>query len=880
METREYNGVTYQRSGPGQPWVRVGGAQGGRIIPKSATTQMKEGADARGAEADAQIKSAQAPYADRVAAAEARAAAAEAALKEQQATAAAMDNANTAPPVTPEVRQARRTLQGDNVLSAIDDARGNIDWSSTGNLLGSNAFGHVPIIGQQNTDLGGSLDTIRANLSFDRLTQMREESKTGGALGSVTENELKLLSSAVASLDQRQSEDKLRKNLARIEEHYRRSMALMAGENPDQPDVAQKYGLNVADAKPPAIGGGQAPSGGGGNNPPAAPMGEPPLGGGDAVLSSEGKAVEDPALAGVNATVAAMFQRGNSAEEVRAYLNSVRPGLGDKAVGVEDAVAWAKKNPGKPIPVDLERIWEPANGVMKAIGDAALWEAPGGFSPGSALIRAGDILSFGTLDNLSANPDMARAVMSGVQERNPGSYLAGQIGGGVLSGIGAEAALGRAGLGTMGRARAGDLLLGTGYGAGSADDPNQSRLAGGAWGGLFGLAGGMAGRGTARATGRAVAGVTDSARRRLADSNVRLTVGQLLGGTTQAVEDRLAGLPLVGDRIRAMRGEGLSDFNRAAFDEALAPIGATTNGVTGEAGIDLARQARSQAYRDALDPVNVSADAPFINDMTAAIAAGRELPDPMRSGLEYTLPTRVGQAFDNQGNLSGRDFQQSIRGLRQDARAVANQPYGYDFGDVTGQAENALEGLLQRQAPDALPAYRSANEANRNIEVLRDAVVRARNGARSNEPGMFMPSQLIDASTANARRFGNTAGTTQQPLYELSRAGQEVLPSRVPDSGTAGRLTIPLLLSSGAGYANADEGQGLEGAGSGAMLGAAATALLAGPYASRTSRAVITRALLADRNPTVRAIGEEIIARDRIAGLLAAPAAVSQLGGP
>lgn len=880
METREYNGVTYQRSGPGQPWVRVGGAQGGRIIPKSATTQMKEGADARGAEADAQIKSAQAPYADRVAAAEARAAAAEAALKEQQAAAAAMDNANTAPPVTPEVRQARRVLQGDNVLSAIDDARGNAGWSSTGNLLGSNAFGHVPILGQQNTDLRSSLDTIKANLSFDRLTQMREESKTGGALGSVTENELRLLGSAVASLDQSQSEDQLRKNLARVEEHYRRSMALMAGENPDQPDVAQKYGLGVAGAKPPAIGGGQAPSGDGRNNPPAAPMGEPPLGGGDAVLSSEGKAVEDPALAGVNATVAAMFQRGNSAEEVRAYLNSVRPGLGDKAVGVEDAVAWAKKNPGKPIPVDLERIWEPANGVMKAIGDAALWEAPGGFSPGSALIGAGDILSFGTLDNLSANPDMARAVMTGVQERNPGSYLAGQIGGGVLSGIGAEAALGRAGLGAVGRARAGDLLLGTGYGAGSADDPNQSRLAGGAWGGLFGLAGGMAGRGTARTTGRALAGVTDAARRRLDDAGVRMSVGQLLGGAPKVIEDRFSSFPLVGDRIRAMRGEGVADFNRAAFDEALSPIGASTNGVTGEAGIDLARKARSQAYRDALDPVNVSADAPFFNDYTAAVQAGRNLPVEMSSKLDYTLPKRVANAFDENRNLSGYDFQQAIRGLRRDAKSVANEPYGYDFGQVTDQAESALEGLLQRQAPDALPAYQAANEANRNVEVLRDAVVRARNGTRSNEPGMFMPSQLIDASTSNSRRFGNTAGTTQQPLYELSRAGQEVLPSKIADPGTAGQVSIPLLLSGGVGYANADEGKGIEGAGTGAALGLTATALLAGPYASRTSRAAITRALLSDRNPTVRKIGEEIIARDRIAGRLAAPAAVSQLGGP
>ena len=41
METREYQGKIYQRSGPGEDWVEVGsagGAQGGaagRIIPKA-----------------------------------------------------------------------------------------------------------------------------------------------------------------------------------------------------------------------------------------------------------------------------------------------------------------------------------------------------------------------------------------------------------------------------------------------------------------------------------------------------------------------------------------------------------------------------------------------------------------------------------------------------------------------------------------------------------------------------------------------------------------------------------------------------------------------------------------------------------------------------
>ena len=871
----ELNGRRYRELPDGKVQDIGPAASGGFVIPKSETRRSKESAEAQKAQADAASASAGVPYADNLAAANARAAAAEAALREQQAAAAALENANTAPPVTPEVRMARRALQGDNVLSALDDARKGIGWSTTGNLFGSGAFGHVPVLGQGTTDLKSALDTIRANLSFDRLTQMREESKTGGALGSVTERELDLLGSAVASINQSQSEEQLRKNLARVEQHYRRSMALMAGENPDQPEIAQKYGLALPQAPAPQTGGGNDGAAPGAPGAPGSGGGTPPSDPGETVLSADGRYADDPALAGVNATVARMYREGATAQEVRDYLNRIRPGLGGpQTKGIEEAVAWARQNPGKDLPVDLERVWEPASGAMQALGEAALWEDPWfGFSPGSALIGAGDMASFGLLDNLSAKPEMTRAVMTGVQERNPGSFLTGQVAGGVLSGLGAEAALARGGMGAVGRARGGDLLLGAGYGAGSADDPGDSRLANAAFGGLFGLGGGMTARAAMRGVGRGVAGVTDQARRRLADSNVRMSVGQLLGGGAQRLEDRLAGFPIIGDRIGAMRAEGISDFNRAAFNEGLAPIGATVGDAIGELGIDAAQDAVSRAYDDALGGYTVNVDPQFVQDLTQAVGNLRGIP---RVGDEVVGSVdEMAQYFDPTGQLTGRNMQPLIRGLGQTARAYKNDPLGYRVAGGIGQVEDAVTGMFERQAPEVMPAFQNANEAFRNEEILRAAVNAARNGSRSKEPGVFMPSQLADAAASNSRRFGNSAGTTRQPFFELSRAGQEVLPSQVPDSGTAGRLSIPMLLSGGVGYANADEGEGLEGAGGGAALGAAGMALLAGPFASRTSRAVITRALLSDRNPSVRRLGEELIASDRIAGLLAAPLAVT-----
>lgn len=74
--------------------------------------------------------------------------------------------------------------------------------------------------GTKAADLRRTVDTLKASLSFDALAEMRRNSPTGGALGSITERELELLGSTVASLDQAQSPTQLKENLQRVIDHY------------------------------------------------------------------------------------------------------------------------------------------------------------------------------------------------------------------------------------------------------------------------------------------------------------------------------------------------------------------------------------------------------------------------------------------------------------------------------------------------------------------------------------------------------------------------------------------------------------------------------------------------------------------------------------
>lgn len=104
--------------------------------------------------------------------------------------------------------------QTDLVTKNIDKALDTISPFSTG-------FGSfLSII--PDTDarkLSGLLDTIKANVGFDKLQNMRDNSPTGGALGQVSELENRLLQATSGALDPGQSE-LLEENLIIIKDLY------------------------------------------------------------------------------------------------------------------------------------------------------------------------------------------------------------------------------------------------------------------------------------------------------------------------------------------------------------------------------------------------------------------------------------------------------------------------------------------------------------------------------------------------------------------------------------------------------------------------------------------------------------------------------------
>ena len=106
----------------------------------------------------------------------------------------------------------------DNIEKLVKDGGSGFEYD---------LFKEIP--GTNSRALAGEIDTIKANLSFDALAEIRNN-KTGGGLGSITERELDLLGSTISALDPGLSEEDFLIQVNRIRTYYNNIIKSSLGE--------------------------------------------------------------------------------------------------------------------------------------------------------------------------------------------------------------------------------------------------------------------------------------------------------------------------------------------------------------------------------------------------------------------------------------------------------------------------------------------------------------------------------------------------------------------------------------------------------------------------------------------------------------------------
>lgn len=733
-----------------------------------------------------------------------------------------------------------RVMDLEGLLYNVQQARKNIGFLSTrapGQILQG-------VWGTSSRDLASSLQGVKAPIVLEKLKEAKSQSQTGASgFGALSDKELGLLAGAIANVDQSQSPEQLMENLNRVEYHFRRAQALINGVDPDTPEGRYAAGL----ARPPEA------------QPTPSAEGE----------VEAGKREADIGLAGVNTTVRDMIKAGRTEEQIKEWLNSVQPELGNKAKYIQENINYWKQG-GEP-EVDIESVFKPTEGATKALGEALstpLGSAATGFTSG---------YTSGFMDELTGNQPQSEATMRYLQERNPLSYLLGEMGGGI-----AQYATGArllkplmARYSLTPSATLGNVAQSALYGAGTAQ-PGE-RLSGAVKGAGTGFLGSKAGEAGTAAIGKLVGGAGTQGAQYLSRQGVPMTTGQITGGMLKRTEDRLAGLPVIGDVITQRRKESFEGFNRAAFNEALAPLGTSVDDI-GVPGVAKAQEAVNQAYTNALGGLILQGDQSFLDNVfQKAYPNVKKIPrvgDELAGQVDDIIKTH----FDpNTGEISGEGLQIALRELRDLRNSYKADPqFGSRIAPRLSRIEDAFDDLIERQAPDRAGLFKNANEAYKRVEIIGDAV----DFAPAANAGIFTPDLLYRKSREVTRRFSGKRASRrgEKPFEQLTQAGRTELPSQIPESGTAGRMIIPLAAGSllgGGTYVVDQSGKRVEEESdlTTPALMTAAGALLAGAPYSRTGQRALQTMLTAERPRALESLGQFVFGAAPYVGAALRPSA-------
>ena len=284
----------------------------------------------------------------------------------------------------------------------------------------------------------------------------------------------------------------------------------------------------------------------------------------------------------------------------------------------------------------------------------------------------------------------------------------------------------------------------------------------------------------------------------LIDQGVELTPGQKMGGALKRLEDKLTSYPMVGGMIENARKSGIESFDKAAFRRVLEPIGGKVPDVAGREGMEIVENQVKHTYNELLPKLTFKATPEFNQNMSQLRDLAQNLPYDLGKTFNYNIDQIVVKRMSKNGTIDGTDFKKIEEDLSKKAKKYLSPQSSAsenDLGEAYKQALVNLRTTLAETNPKYAQELRDVNKSFANLSVVRKAA------SMANTQDMFTPSQLANAVKSSDISAGkNKTATGKALMQDLTDAGVSVLPSKVPDSGTASRMNVgPTGLAIGAG---------------------------------------------------------------------------------
>lgn len=270
----------------------------------------------------------------------------------------------------------------------------------------------------------------------------------------------------------------------------------------------------------------------------------------------------------------------------------------------------------------------------------------------------------------------------------------------------------------------------------------------------------------------------------LMDEGVTPTPGQIIGGKVQRIEEGATSIPIMGDSIKKAQVRAVQDFDRAAINRALKPIGQELpkDAPVGHETIAEAGDKISNAYDSLLPKLKVVADQTFNREISTVQQMATNLPETQAKQFDKILQNEVLGKFTEYGRMSGESMKEveSKLGLYIRRYSRSENPDHQMLGDALQETQAILRRMVNRGNPEYAGQLSKINEAYANLLRVENAA--ARMGSKE---GVFTPAGLRGAvrqmdPSLRKRAFAQGGALMQ----DLAENGVNVLGQTVPDSGT------------------------------------------------------------------------------------------------
>lgn len=361
-------------------------------------------------------------------------------------------------------------------------------------------------------------------------------------------------------------------------------------------------------------------------------------------------------------------------------------------------------------------------------------------------------------------------------------------------------------------------------------------------------AGGVTG-GALNVLGRAINPAPSDALKLLHDNGVTPTLGQNIGKTAATVED--VAQPFAGFGQK----RALDQFNKAAYNTVLAPIGEKYDGEVGRDAVRAVGDKLSAAYDQLVPNLKLIPDSQLQSDFAAAVSKTDEMSESAAKQFANIVEKQLPR-----GPMEGETLKKVQSALTQKIQQFSGStdPSHQMMADAFSDIRTAITENLGRVNPDYADKLAAIDHGYANLVRLEIA------SGKTGE-GVFTPNQLLSAArqadqSVRSRAIARGMGGDMQKLAD---AGVKVLGSKYPNSGTPARMAVGALETGGLGALGMIH--------PGYAAGIASTGLAMTPIGQKVLNSLFTQ-----RTGQIAPLVGETIKRSALPFALAAPRLIGQ----